>query len=159
MEASEIANKNIPRGWTENIKRIVWGVRTTPNPESKKSPFEMYFGRKPKTSFRLLTQRPSTDNSNLYPTDLDCRRILKPGHLLNLTDADSTPDMWQDEDGSQFSDTVRGPETEDGDAEIEEMTEEDEVSKSPKKRARVQKKGKATKKSETHYFAKIPSKD
>ena len=48
------------------------------------------------------------------------------------------------------------PEPQEGNDEKEDMTEEDKLSKSPKKGARVQKKTKPTKVSDTHYFAKIP---
>ncbi len=100
MGATEIANRNSRTGWTLNLRQILWGLRSTPNPESKRSPFEKYFGRKPNTSLRLLVHKPNAENLNLYPIDLDRRRILKPGHMLDLTDEDSSENLWQDADGS-----------------------------------------------------------
>ncbi len=49
--------------------------------------------------------------------------------MLDLTDEHSSPDLWKEEDGSHYSDTLGDPESAE---EIEEMTEEDEIVKSPK---------------------------
>ncbi len=70
------------------LKIILRELRYTPNSVTKKSPFEIYFGRKPNTELRILTNPASTQNLNrydiLYPTS-----IIDLGKIVVYDDEDS----------------------------------------------------------------------
>ena len=73
----------------QELKTVLWGLRMTPiETLGKKSPFELYFGRKPNTEWRLITTKPDSKNLNKYSIS-DSESILDMDKIIIQDDEDS----------------------------------------------------------------------